>query len=84
MNSKQGRTLAAIFADPVSATIEWAAIENLLRSAGCRLTEGSGSRVRFDKDGLILSLHRPHPQKEAKRYQVLEVRAFLTELGISP
>ena len=48
------------------------------------MTEGSGSRVRFDKDGLVLSAHRPHPQKEAERYQVVDVRVFLRELGIVP
>ena len=33
MNSKQFRTLEAVFTDPVPAAIEWAAIESLLRSA---------------------------------------------------
>ncbi|HMF67451.1 MAG TPA: HicA protein, partial [Phyllobacterium sp.] len=44
MNSKQRRILAAIFKDPVSGTIEWAAIENLLVAAGANFLEGSGSR----------------------------------------
>ena len=51
MNSKQRKALAAIFTDPVSGTIEWAMIENLLLAVGCRVIEGSGSRVRFEKDG---------------------------------
>ena len=84
VNSKHRKTLAAVFADPVSGTLEWSAIESLLGAAGCRMTEGSGSRVRFDKDGLVLSAHRPHPQKEAERYQVVDVRVFLRELGIVP
>ena len=84
MNSKQTKTLAAVFKDPVSGTIEWAAIESLLLSIGCRVIEGNGSRVRFHKDGEFEAFHRPHPAKEAKRYQVRAARSFLTRLGVEP
>lgn len=84
MNSKQRKTLSRVFQDPVSGTIEWASIENLLIAAGSRVIEGSGSRVRFEKDGLIASFHRPHPDKEAKRYQVRDAREFLVKIGVEP
>lgn len=84
MNSKQRKTLSRVFQDPVSGTIEWASIENLLIAAGARVIEGSGSRVRFEKDGVIASFHRPHPDKEAKRYQVRDAREFLVKIGVEP
>jgi HicA toxin of bacterial toxin-antitoxin, len=84
MNSKQRKTLAAIFKDPVSGTIEWSAIERLLVAVGCRAIEGSGSRVSFECRGIVASFHRPHPQKEAKRYQVRDAREFLTKIGVRP
>ena len=84
MNSKHRKTLAAVFTDPVSGTIEWAAVEGLLLAAGARLIEGRGSRVRFEKDGEIGTFHRPHPAKEAKRYQVRDARDFLERIGIRP
>lgn len=84
MNSKHRKTLASVFADPVSGTIEWAAIEGLLIAAGATLVEGSGSRVRFACRGLVATFHRPHPQREAKRYQVRDARDFLSKLGIGP
>jgi len=84
MNSKQRRTLEAVFEDPVSGSIEWAAIESLLLACGCRLIEGSGSRVRFDHQGRTASFHRPHPAKEAKRYQVRDAREFLLMIGVTP
>lgn len=84
MNSKHKRTLSALFKDPVSGTIEWAAIESLFRAVGCNIVEGSGSRVRFAKDGNIASFHRPHPEKEAKRYQVRDAREFLILIGVKP
>lgn len=84
MNSKHRRTLATVFTDPVSGTIEWAAVESLLLAAGARLIEGRGSRVRFEKDGEVATFHRPHPAKEAKRYQVRDARDFLERIGVKP
>jgi len=84
MNNRHRKTLQAVFADPVSGTIEWASIERLLVAAGARPVEGGGSRVRFEKDGEVETFHRPHPVKEAKRYQVRAARAYLEKLGITP
>jgi hypothetical protein len=84
MNNRHRKTLAAVFADPVSGTIEWSAIEGLLLAAGARLVEGRGSRVRFEKDGAVATFHRPHPAKEAKRYQVRDARDFLERIGVRP
>jgi hypothetical protein len=84
MNSKQKRTLASVFKDPVSASMVWKDIESLLISAGADVIEGNGSRVRFHKDGVIASFHRPHPKKEAKPYQVRDARTFLKQLGVEP
>nr|WP_246810518.1 MULTISPECIES: type II toxin-antitoxin system HicA family toxin [unclassified Ensifer] len=84
MNGKQKKTLVAVFKDPVSGTIEWAGIENLLVAAGANVIERNGSRVKFEKDGIIASFHRPHPDKEAKRYQVCDAREFLTQIGVEP
>ena len=84
VNSRQAKALKAIFADPVSASIAWSAIENLLIAAGCRIIEGDGSRVRFVKGDLVASFHRPHPAKEAKRYQVRDACAYLERLGVRP
>ncbi len=84
MNGKQKKTLALIFKDPVSGTIEWAGVENLLVGVGARVIEGNGSRVKFEKHGIIASFHRPHPDKEAKRYQIRDAREFLIHIGVQP
>lgn len=83
MNSKHEKTLKAVFRNPVSGTIEWSAIEALLIAVGCDVIEGSGSRVRFFKNGRVATFHRPHPAKEAKRYQVRDARDYLTLLGLN-
>ena len=84
MNSKHRKTLAALFADPLSGTVDWAAVESLLLAAGARLIEGRGSRVRFEKDGEVATFHRPHPAKEAKRYQLRDARDFLERIKVTP
>lgn len=84
MNSRQRRTLEATFADPVPATIRWEAIESLLVAVGCEVVEGSGSRVRFAKEGRVQIFHRPHPDPNAKRYQVRDARDYLRRLGVEP
>ena len=48
------------------------------------MIEGRGSRVRFEKDGEVETFHRPHPAKEARRYQVRAARGFLQRIGIEP
>ncbi len=84
MNSKQKRTLKAVFAERAPGAVAWADIESLLKSIGCEVIEGRGSRVRFARGEEIELFHRPHPDKEARRYQVLAARAFLERLGVRP
>ncbi len=82
MNSKHRKTLEAIFSDPVNGGLEWARIEALLLALGCRIIEGSGSSVTFEKEGKRAHFHRPHPEREALRYRVRAVREYLATLGI--
>jgi len=82
MNSKQKRTLIAIYTDPVPSSLAWKDIESLFVSLETEVIEGNGSRVRFHKNGIITSFHRPHPKKEAKPYQVKDARTFLKQLGV--
>ena len=84
MNNRQRKTLRAVFAEPVSGTLAWSDIEALLIAAGAERIEGSGSRVRFVKGDTMASFHRPHPAKEAKRYQVKDARIFLENIGVKP
>jgi hypothetical protein len=84
MNSKQKRTLIAIYSVPVSSCLAWKDIESLFVSLEIKVIEGNPSRVRFHKDGMIASFHRPHPKKEAKPYQVKDASTFLRQLGVEP
>jgi HicA toxin of bacterial toxin-antitoxin, len=84
MNSRHRKTLEAVFAEPTKTNLAWAAVEALLIAAGCELIEGSGSRVKFSHGSETVSFHRPHPGKEAIRYQVKDARALLEKIGVRP
>ena len=84
MNKRHQRTLDAIFRTPVPATLKWRQIESLLISCGAKVVEGRGSRVRFELNDVTATFHRPHNRKEARSYQVRDVRRLLEEAGIIP
>lgn len=83
MNSRHRKTLEAIFSEPASCALEWRKIEALFTAIGSKSIEGRGSRVRFMLNGVIAAFHRPHPDKNAKPYQVRDARRFLEEAGIT-
>ena len=84
MNKRQRRTLARIFERPTRSDVRWDEFASLLRALGAEEDEGAGSRVRFVLAGSILSLHRPHPKPELRKYAVEDVRDFLAAHGIEP
>lgn len=84
MNSKHKKTLVAIFARPTSPSILFSGIESLIKALGGSVHEREGSRVKLVLDGHEWRCHRPHPGKEAKRYQVEEARELLERAGVRP
>lgn len=84
VNARQRKTLAAIFAEPTLASIVFADIEALIKALGGTVSERAGSRVKIELSGHQWRCHRPHPGKEAKRYQVEEARALLERAGVNP
>jgi len=84
MNRRHQSTLNEIFSTPIPGTLEWKRIEALFRALGARVIEGRGSRVRFELNDVVATFHRPHPQKEAKPYQVRDAQHFLQQAGVKP
>ena len=84
MNRSHRKTLAAVFTKPISGNIEWLKIEALFKAAGCEVIEGSGSRITILHKGRKATFHRPHPGKDALRYQIRAAREFLENIGVTP
>jgi len=83
VNKKHQKTLESIFSHPTPGNIEWRKIEALFIALGAKVIEGDGSRVSFVIDDEKGDFHRPHPGKEAKRYQVRNAKEFLNRVGVS-
>ena len=84
MNSKHRKTLRAIFAKPTAPSIVFSNIESLIIALGGEVSEREGSRVKITLRGEQWRCHRPPPGKEAKHYQVEEVRELLERVGELP
>lgn len=84
MNTKHRKTLRAVFTKPTSPSIVFNDIEALLVALGGQVHEREGSRVKISIKGELWRCHRPHPGKEAKRYQVEEIRELLERIGEQP
>jgi hypothetical protein len=82
MNSKQRKTLEAIFKYPIQANILWADIESLLIALGSEISEGAGSRIRIKLNGIRAVFHRPHPRKTTDRGAVNSMKRFLEHAGV--
>jgi hypothetical protein len=84
MNAKHRKTLSAIFERPTKASISFQDVEALIKTLGGTVTERRGSRVKIELAGEQWRCHRPHPGKEARRYQIEEARELLERAGVRP
>lgn len=84
MSTRHRRTLVAVFRDPVSATLVWDDVETLLAHRGATIRERRGSRIAVALSGHTLTVHRPHPAKEAAQHTIRYVRDLLTLAGATP
>lgn len=55
-----------------------------MKALGGKVSARGGSRVTIELQGEHWRCHRPHPGKEAKRYQVEEARELLERVGVKP
>ena len=69
---------------PDLISIVFTDLEALITGLGGSVFEREGSRVKIVLAGFEWRCHRPHPGKEAKRYQVEEARELLERAGVKP
>lgn len=81
MNSKNLKVLHSICSKH-SQSINWDDIERMMIALGATVREARGSGATFTLNGYSFAFHRPHPQKEAKQYQVQQLRQFLVKVGV--
>ena len=84
MKRKSSKTLALIFARPVSGSIKWRDIESLLVDLGAKVSEREGSRIGVKLFGEVRVFHRPHPSPDTDKGAVESIRKWLNENGVQP
>ena len=84
MKARHRRILEAIYASPTRGGIIFSDIEALIVALGGDIREGEGSRIVFELNGKRQYLHRPHPGKEARKYQVEILREWFSILEVKP
>ncbi|HSV56463.1 MAG TPA: type II toxin-antitoxin system HicA family toxin [Magnetospirillaceae bacterium] len=84
MNARNRETLERVYKKPVPSVIRWTDIENLFRSLGAEIAEGSGSRIRVKLNGVRAVFHRLHPERTTDKGAVASVLRFLENAGVVP
>jgi len=84
MKRKSSKTLALIFARPVSGSIKWRDIESLLVDWGAKVSEREGSRIGVKLFGEVRVFHRPHPSPDTDKGAVESIRKWLESNGVKP
>lgn len=80
---KKEKLIARLKSKPKNFTFD--ELETLLGLLGFNRENAgktSGSRVRFIKDNIPITLHKPHPRKELLEYQVKQILEALTKEGL--
>jgi len=83
MNTRYRKIFDAIHRTPTTSSLAFSEIEALVLHLGGEVLERQWSRVKLMLGGQCWRCHRPHPGKEARRYQIEEAREFLLRAGVS-
>jgi hypothetical protein len=82
MNHKHRKVLAALFAHPISANIDFKEVEHVLKELGADIENKHGNRI-----GVTLNGHSAaftHVNHSLPKDEVAQIRKFLEGAGITP
>lgn len=81
--SKEEKLLKKLLSKPNNFT--WDDLTSLLKKFGYKKLEGSGSRVKFylEEPRNLIMIHKPHPTKILKSYQIKDVIKNLKDIGVT-
>jgi len=79
--NKHKRVMDKILKRPTSATLNFEDFEKLVEYLGGKISEGNGSRKRFNLNDIRMVFHKPHPNKEMCKAAVNDARDYLADAG---
>lgn len=84
MATRHQKLVAKIFSSPTRSDITYSEMCGLVEHHGGEVQKRAGSRRCIELNGVKMSMHEPHPDKELRKYQVEDLREFLERVGITP
>lgn len=84
MSHKHDHTLRALFAHPMSMNIKWADVVKLFEHLGAAVEVVHGGREKVKLNGKEHTFHIPHSKAIDSKDEVVQIRHFLEECGVTP
>lgn len=84
LNTKNTKVLESLFERPDRSDIRWHDLEKLILALGGKVSESSGSRVRFFLNDEVATFHRPHPSPCVRKATLKDLREFFKGANITP
>ena len=84
IDAKHRRTLEELFAHPISMNIDFWKVVNLFEDLGADVENTKSDRVKVKLNDVEHTFHRPHKKNIDSKDEVLAIRDFLKEAGVTP
>lgn len=82
MNHRHRKVLAAVFAHPVSANIDFKEVEGVLKELGAEIENKHGNRIGVKLNGHAHAFQHAH--HSLSKDEVVQIRKFLEQAGVTP
>lgn len=84
INHKHKATLDDVFRHPIDAQIDWNRVVKLFDALGADVDETKHGRLKVKLNGQEDSFAIPHQHQVHSKDEVMEIRKFLENAGVSP
>ncbi len=84
LHHKSQKTLDALFAHPISMNIEYSKVVHMFEELGAEVEETKKNHLKVKLNGHEMTFAHPHHKNVDDKNQVVAIRDFLKECGISP
>ena len=82
MNHRHRKVLAALFAHPISANIDFKEVEGVLKELGAEIENKHGNRIGVKLNGHAHAFQ--HAQHSLSKDEVVQIKKFLEQAGVTP
>ena len=84
LHHKSQKTLEALFAHPISMNIEYSKVVHMFKELGAEVEETKKHHLKVKLNDKEMTFAHPHHKNIDDKNQVVALRDFLKDCGISP